>query len=65
VTSVVADAVGGMALQLADGLTLVVFPDSSNTEHVETEFWRLVKPGDRSPHFVVSSEGATDEPRDG
>lgn len=57
VTSIAVDGVGGVALGLAGDLTLAVFPDSSNTEHVETEFWRLLEPEDGSLQFVVSSEG--------
>ena len=58
VTSTVADDLGGVWLSLSGDLTLVVFPDSSHTEHVETEFWRLIMPGNNGPHFVVSSAGA-------
>ena len=57
VTAAVADSVGGVALHLAGDLTFVVFPDSSHTEHVETEFWRLLEPGDDALPLVVSSEG--------
>ena len=57
VASAVADIVGGMALNLAGDLTLAVFPDSSHTEHVETEFWRLLEPGDDVLPLVVSSDG--------
>lgn len=57
VTSIAADDVGGMQLALSSNLTLVVFPDSSHAEHVESEFWRVVRHGDGSPQFVVSSSG--------
>jgi len=58
VRSVVVDRTGGVQLRLDGDVTLVLFPDSSHTEHVETEFWRLLEPGDDLLHFVVSSEGA-------
>jgi hypothetical protein len=57
VTSIAADEVGGVVLSLSGDLTLVVFPESSHAEHVESEFWRFVRHGDGSPHFVVSSAG--------
>ena len=57
VRSVVVDRTGGVQLGLDGDITLVLFPDSAHTEHVETEFWRLVEPGDDRLHFVVSSEG--------
>jgi hypothetical protein len=50
-----ADAVGGLELRLAGGLTLEVFPDASRAEHDELEFWRVFEPG--GPHLVVGSHG--------
>lgn len=50
-----ADALGGLTLRLAGGLTLEVFPDASQAEHDELEFWRLFEPG--GPHVVVGSDG--------
>jgi hypothetical protein len=45
-------------VELAGGLVLELFPESSPAEHVETEFWRLFRTGSAEPHFVVTSEGA-------
>jgi len=57
VVSISADEMGGVRIELAEGIALEVFPDSSNAEHVETEFWRLLQPGLPSPHVVVGSAG--------
>lgn len=58
VEAVAGDALGGLRLQLAGGLALELFPESSAAEHVETEFWRLVRPQGAEPPFVVTSNGA-------
>jgi hypothetical protein len=57
VTRVLADELGGFTLELTDGMVLEVFPESSPTGHVTTEFWRLLQPGTESPHFVVGTFG--------
>jgi hypothetical protein len=65
VEAVTGDALGGLRVALAGGLALELFPESSAAEHVETEFWRLIRRGGGEPHFVVTSEGArreVDEP---
>jgi hypothetical protein len=46
------DRFGGLHLALSDGLALEVFPESSDAEHVDSEFWRL-EPGG----IVVGSRG--------
>lgn len=58
VAAVAADAFGGLRLALSDGAALEVFPNSAPAEHVETEFWRLVRPGRGGPAFVVGTAGA-------
>jgi hypothetical protein len=50
-----ADALGGLTLQLAGGLSLEIFPDASSAEHDDVEFWRVFEPG--STHIVVGSDG--------
>jgi hypothetical protein len=57
VTGVSADDLGSLRLTLGDDFVLDVFPDSSHTDHVESEFWRLLQPASGGPHFVVGSEG--------
>ena len=56
IRSVVVDAVGGFALE-CNALQFEVFPSSSPTSHVETEFWRLFSPGRDEPHFIVDTSG--------
>ena len=58
VAAVAADAFGGLRLALSDGAALEVFPNSAPAEHVETEFWRLVRPGRGGPDFVAGTAGA-------
>jgi hypothetical protein len=57
VTTFVADALGGFRLVLSGGLELEVFPDSAPVPHVETEYWRLLRPGLADPHVVVGTTG--------
>ena len=60
VTAAQADAFGGARLTFADGLTLEVFPTSTPTGHVSTEFWRLTQRDGAS--FVVGTFGVEREP---
>jgi hypothetical protein len=57
VQSVSADDLGSLRLFLSGGYVLDVFPDSSHSPHVETEFWRLLQPTTSARHFVVGSAG--------
>lgn len=57
VTTFVADPVGGFRLVLTDGVELDVFPNSSPAEHVETEFWRLTRPGEGDVEIVAGTFG--------
>lgn len=61
VTEVQADGLGGFRLALADGLLLELFPNSTPTGHVSTEFWRLTSPG--ADDFVVGTFGVEREAR--
>jgi hypothetical protein len=51
------DQYGGFALHLTGPMRLEVFPNSTPTGHVATEFWRLLQPATDSPHFVVGTFG--------
>lgn len=55
------DAFGGMRVQLSRGWRLDVFPNSTPTGHVTTEFWRLLRPGEDAPHLVVGTFGINRE----
>jgi hypothetical protein len=57
------DRFGGLHLALSDGIALEVFPESSDAEHVDSEFWRL-GPGDAAGpgDIVVGSRGLEHEP---
>lgn len=57
VATVAADAFGGLRLGLSDGATLEVFPNSAAAEHFESEFWRLLRPGQGEAEFVVGTAG--------
>jgi hypothetical protein len=57
IVRVSADAIGGFTLECASGVRLEVFPSSSPAPHVDTEFWRLIRPGSDAPHFVVETTG--------
>jgi hypothetical protein len=57
-----ADAFGGVRLELAGGLALELFPNSTPTGHVSTEFWRLERAGEAEA-LVVGTFGVEREPR--
>ena len=57
VNTFVADALGGFRLVLSGLMELDVFPDSAPAPHVETEYWRLLRPGHPDPHVVVGTSG--------
>jgi len=48
-----ADRFGGFHLVLSEGFGFEAFPNSTGRTK-DTEHWRLLRPGDDSPHFVVS-----------
>jgi hypothetical protein len=62
VSSAVVDELGGLRLTLTGGLALELFPTSTPTGHVSTEFWRLLRPGTDGPHFAVGTFGADPNP---
>jgi hypothetical protein len=57
ISTFVTDGVGGFRLVLTEGVELEVFPNSSAAEHVETEFWRVSRPGEDDAQVVVSTAG--------
>jgi hypothetical protein len=63
VEGVDADAFGGVRLALAGGLAIELFPNSTPTGHVSTEFWRLSRPNGDDADFVVGTFGVDREPR--
>lgn len=60
VETVAADALGGVHLTL-ERWVLELFPSATPTGHVSTEFWRLLRPGEAEPHFVVGTFGVDRE----
>ena len=63
VETVAADPFGGVRIALATGLALELFPNSTPTGHVATEFWRLVREdADAAEAFVVGTFGVEREP---
>ena len=59
-SAAVADAFGGARLTFTDGRTLEIFPSSTPTGHVSTEFWRLARAG--ADDLVVGTFGVEREP---
>ena len=55
------DVLGGLRLELDEGLVFEAFANSTSAPHVETEFWRLGPERD-DVHLVVGTNGATVEP---
>jgi hypothetical protein len=51
-----ADELGGFSLFMTRQWSLEVFPADSERDPY-AEWWRLFKPSDSSPHFVVSPRG--------
>ena len=54
------DAFGGARLTFADDRALEIFPNSTPTGHVSTEFWRITRAGDDD--LVVGTFGVEREP---
>lgn len=57
VQAVAADALGGFRLTLEAGRGFEVFPTSTPTGHVSTEFWRIVPNDGSTPAFAVGTFG--------
>ena len=57
VSTFLADSYGGVRLVCTGGIEIEIFPNSSPAPHVETEFWRLLRPGETENHVVVGTSG--------
>ena len=57
ITTFLADSYGGVRLVATGGIELEIFPNSSPSPHVETEFWRLVRAGDSADFVTVGTTG--------
>ena len=51
------DQCGGFSLQLSEGFALEVLPTASAREEDPRELWRLLRPGEKSRHFVITDSG--------
>lgn len=56
VGSITVDDVGSLSIGLSETARLDVFPDDS----LESEYWRLFRPGEDEQHFVVTGSGIED-----
>jgi hypothetical protein len=57
ITTFLADSYGGVRLVGTGGIELEIFPNSSASPHVETEFWRMVRAGRRDDYVLVGTSG--------
>lgn len=57
VTTFVCDDLSGVRLVLTDGVELEVFPNSSAAPHVDSEYWRVLRPGESDVHIVAGTFG--------
>ena len=57
VTTFVCDDVSGVRLVFADGAELEVFPNSSPAPHVDSEYWRVLRPGEDDAQIVAGTFG--------
>jgi hypothetical protein len=57
ITTFLADTYGGVRLVASGGIELEVFPNSSPSPHVETEFWRLIRGGHADDCVIVGTSG--------
>ena len=51
------DAWLGLRLELDDDSLVELFPNSTPTGHVSTEFWRVLQPGSDAAHLVTGTFG--------
>ena len=51
----------GLRLELDDDTMIELFPNSTATGHVSTEFWRLFQPGTGGAHLVTGTFGVDRE----
>jgi len=56
------DRCAGFVLRLPGEQALEVFPDAYALPHDLREQWRVFRPGEESPHFVVSNHGWDEHP---
>ena len=54
---IAADPFGGFLLACSSNISFEVFPNTSAVPHDDSEYWRLLKPGDSTKHFVVCASG--------
>ena len=57
VSTFVCDDVSGVRLVFSDGAELEVFPNSSPAPHVDSEYWRVLRPGEDDAHIVSGTFG--------
>ena len=57
ISTFMADSYGGARLVCTGGLELEIFPNSSASPHIETEFWRLVRGGQPDDYVMVGTSG--------
>lgn len=62
VAAVSADRFGGVRLTLDAGRLLEIFPNSTPTGHVSTEFWRLVPDEGAATSFAIGTFGIERQP---
>ena len=55
------DAWLGLRVELDDDTVLELFPNSTPTGHVSTEFWRVLEPGSGAAHLVAGTFGIARE----
>lgn len=53
VEHIAADPFGGFRLIFSAGVSFEVFPNTSAAPHDDSEYWRLLQPGESTEHFVV------------
>lgn len=56
VASITVDRCGGFVLQLPREAAVEVFPDAGRASHNVREMWRLLQPGQDTPHFVYLNQ---------
>ena len=57
VLEITVDRCAGFAMRLEDLNSLEVFPDAFSMPHDIREHWRILQPGQDTPHFVVNNQG--------
>jgi hypothetical protein len=57
IQAVAVDRCGGFVLHLPHDFAFEVFPEATSAPHDIREQWRLLRPGEDSPHFVLLNQG--------